>query len=315
MVAKYVDDKLPNDKFIKAGLAAEKQMSHYLERAFGKNEDIIILNDLRLKQGNDVAQIDHLVIHQCGFIIIESKSVSSKISVNTHGEWKRIYNNKEKGMRSPVQQAKIQASFLKYFLNDKGTKVFRENIVSKLFAKTTYDNYKFDVLVAISDSGIIERDNIDLPEVVKADSVPDSIRSIISKRKKGILNPFANDNYTFNIDTIRKIANTLLALHSPVSKKIEDVNIVQEEPIKYNKTKPNSTEYFCSKCKSCNIQIEYGRYGYYFKCIDCNCNTSIKHTCKTLKCKAKTRKSKLQFFKVCETCGIDELFWENKKLP
>ena len=315
MILKYVDNKISNDKFIKAGLSAEKQMNHYLERDFGKNKDIMILNDIRLVDGGNTAQIDHLVIHQCGFIIIESKSVSSKISVNKYGEWKRIFNNRETGMPSPIQQAKRQVSFLRDFLNQKVTNLFREKLIYKFTSKPTFNNYKFDVLVAISDSGIIERDNIDLPEVVKADSVPDKINSILSKRKKGILNPFANDNYTFTIDTVRKIANTLLALHKPVSTQtIERTNSVQEEPIKYNKSKDNMAKYICSKCASKNIQIEYGRYGYYFKCLDCNCNTSIKHTCTTSKCKIKTRKRKNKFFKVCENCDVEVLFWENKTI-
>jgi len=312
MIIKNVDSKESNDKFIKAGLNAEKQMGYYLKKAFEKSEDILILNDLRIEQDNDVAQIDHLVIHPYGFIIIESKSVSSKISVNEYGEWKRIYNNQEKGMPSPIQQAKRQASFLKDFLNQKATNVFRESIVDKFISKPTFNNYKFDVLIAISDSGIIERDNINLPEVLKADTIPDNILNTISKRKIGLLNIFANDNYTFHKKTITKIANSLLSLHKPVAKKIVEVATVQEKPISYNKSQNNSIEYICSKCKSINIQIASGKYGYYFKCLDCDGNTPIKHTCNTPKCKPKTRKSKLQFFKVCETCNIDELFWENK---
>ena len=312
MIIKQIDIKKSDDKFIKAGFQAEKQMGHYLERAFAKSDDILILNDLRLEQDNNIAQIDHLVIHPFGFIIVESKSVSSKVSVNSHGEWKRIYNNNERGMPSPIQQAKRQASFLKDFLNQKATNVFKESLINKLISKPTFDNYKFDILIAISDNGIIERDNIKLPEVIKADTVPDNILSIISKRKIGSVNIFSKDNYSFHNKTLKKIGNTLLALHSPVSKQKKVVNIVQEEPIKYNKAKAKLLEYSCSKCKSTNLEVAYGR-NYYFKCLDCGNNIPIKHTCNTPNCKPKTKKKKLQFFKVCELCGIDELFWENKK--
>ena len=311
MIIKNVDSKESNDKFIKAGLNAEKQMGYYLKKAFEKSEDILILNDLRIEHNNDIAQIDHLVIHPYGFIIIESKSVSSKISVNEHGEWKRIYNNQEKGISSPIQQAKRQASFLKDFLNEKATRVFRESIVDKLISKPTFNNYKFDILIAISDSGIIERDNINLPEILKADTIPDNILNTISKRKIGLLNIFANDNYAFHKKTIIKIANLLLTLHKPVAKKTAKVDTVQEKPITYNNSQKSSVEHICPKCKSKNLEVAYGR-NYYFKCLDCENNIPIKHTCNTPNCKPKTRKSKLQFFKVCEACSIDELFWENK---
>jgi hypothetical protein len=311
MIIKNVDNKESNDKFIKAGLNAEKQMGHYLERAFAKSEDILILNDLRIQQDDNVAQIDHLVIHPYGFIIIESKSVSSKISVNKYGEWKRIYNKQEKGMPSPIQQAKRQASFLKDFLNEKATNVFRENIVNKLISKPTFNNYKFDILIAISDSGIIERDNISLPEVLKADTIPDNILNTISKRKLGALNIFSNDNYGFHKNTIKKIANVLLTLHKPVAKKIAEANTIQEKPIIYNNSQKSSIEHICPKCNNKNLEVAYGR-NYYFKCLDCEQNIPIKHTCNTPDCKPRTKKRKLQFFKVCEACNIDELFWENK---
>jgi hypothetical protein len=160
VICKEVDIKEANDKFTKAGLAAEKQMAFYLKRAFADKEDMFILNDIRLESNGEIAQIDHLIIHSYGFIILESKSVSSKVCVNKHGEWKRIYNNQEKGMPSPIQQAKRQAMFLKYFLNKNATNVFRESILNKLVSNPTFENFKFDILIAISDNGIIERETL-----------------------------------------------------------------------------------------------------------------------------------------------------------
>ena len=321
VIMKSVDPKVSSDKFTKAGLAAEKQMAFYLKRAFTDKEDIFILNDIRLERNGEVAQIDHLIIHSYGFIIIESKSVSSKVSVNKHAEWKRIYNNKESGMRSPIQQAKIQASFLTAYLNAKGNTLFKKSIVDKVIANPKYEYYKFDVLVAISDTGIIERDSIDLPEVLKADAVPDQILELIAIAKKDMLkalvNPFAiSEGYRFRSDTIKKIANFLIAMHKPAKNQNNEATIVQEESITYGKktevlkdTKKIICQ--CTKCKSQNLEVKFG-HNYYFKCLDCDNNIPIKHTCNTPSCKPKTKKRKLQFFKTCETCGIEELFYENK---
>jgi len=315
MIIKHVDNKESNDKFIKAGLKAEKQMGHYLERAFAKAEDIFVLNDIRLKNNNETAQIDHLIIHTYGFIIIESKSVSTKVSVNKYGEWKRLYNNKETGMPSPIQQAKRQASFLEDFLQEKAMNVFRDSIINKTVGKPKFSNFKFDILVAISDTGIIERDNIELDEVLKADAIADKVLKIISNREKDLLksliNPFTTTSNGLHVETERKIANLLLSLHHPVSKKIVEVATVQEKPITYNNAKKSSIEHICPKCNSKTLQVVFGR-NYYFKCLDCGQNIPIKHTCNTPDCKPRTKKRKLQFFKICEKCGIDELFWENK---
>jgi len=321
MIYKDVDPKESNDKFIKAGLAAEKQMAFYLKRAFADKEDIFVLNDIRLERNGEVAQIDHLIIHAYGFIIVESKSVSSKVSVNKHAEWKRIYNNKESGMRSPIQQAKLQASFLTAYLEAKGNTLFKKSIVDKVIANPKYEYYKFDVLVAISDTGIIERDNIDLAEVLKADAVPDQILELIATGKKDMLkalvNPFAlSEGYRFRSDTVKKIANFLIAMHKSAINQNKEATAIQEKPITYGKkievqSDVNKIVYKCSKCKSQNLAVNYGR-NYYFKCLDCNNNIPIKHTCNTENCKPKTKKRKLQFFKICETCGIDELFYENK---
>jgi hypothetical protein len=322
MTVKQIDKKNTTHKFAKAGFNTEKQMAFYLKRAFEDKKDIFVLNDIRLVNNNDVAQIDHLVIHPYGFIIIESKSISSRISVNKYGEWKRIYKGKESGMPSPVQQAKRQMDFLITFLEENSVNIFKENIATKIIGKPKYKIFKQDVLVAISDSGIIERDNVEIPEALKADLITDKIFNTLSKYKKDslieIVNPFASITYQFSSETIEKIANLLFSSHCSLSKKDTTTSLIAKKSNEKNKEKIKPVnkvpivKNICLKCKSINIEIRSGKYGYYFKCLDCDGNTPIKHTCNTPNCKPKTRKRKLQFFKVCESCNIDELFWENK---
>ena len=83
-----------------------------LKRYFGDSRDLFIINDLHLDDLGDKAQIDHLIIHKFGFLIIESKSVSTTVSINDYGEWTRHYNGQQ-GMQSPISQAKLQASALR----------------------------------------------------------------------------------------------------------------------------------------------------------------------------------------------------------
>lgn len=83
----------------------------------------------------------------------------------------------------------------------------------------------------------------------------------------------------------------------------------EEKPIKNESKTP-----LCSKCQSNNIEIRYGRYGYYFKCLKCGGNTAIKLSCTNSDCKPKLRKSKLNFYQVCDICGMNELFFTNKEI-
>ena len=108
-------------------------------------------------------------------LLLKSKSVTTKLSVNDRGEWSRLYNKKYTGMASPIKQAERQADFLKKYLGARSNILL---IKSKLF-QTSMSDFKYDMLVAISDSGIINRD-IELTEVHKADQIVDEINKSIS---------------------------------------------------------------------------------------------------------------------------------------
>lgn len=49
---------------VRSGQKGERDAAHYLKREFGTSQSIGMLHDLRLEQDGEVAQIDHLVIHQ-----------------------------------------------------------------------------------------------------------------------------------------------------------------------------------------------------------------------------------------------------------
>lgn len=326
MIRKEIDKKQNLKTFQKYGYEAEKQMAFYLKRAFQNNNDIHVINDLRLEMNDDVAQIDHLIIHRFGFLILESKSVTAKISINEYGEWTRHYSKNTKGMPSPINQARRQADFLKSFLMAKS-----EHLLKKiLFFQASITDFKFDVLVAISDSGIINRaKNTEIPDVYKADQIPDAINGLLANyagTNKNILT--RKVNYQFADSSMENITTYLLQSHTP--KTVPAKLGIAEGNNQKDSTKPavssrktkdsakqstvEQEEAICSKCSSKNIEITYGRYGYYFKCNDCLGNTSIKLTCKDESCKPRIKKKKLTFYKACDECNTSEVYFENKSL-
>jgi len=319
MIYKEIDEKKQTNKLIKAGNNSEKQMAFYLKRAFKNDDKIIIINDLRIVVNNEVAQIDHLVVHPFGFIIIESKSVTSKVSINKYDEWCRVYNGQKKGMPSPIKQVERQIEILKELLDSHAHDIFRENFLNKLL-KPKFSTYKFDILIAISDNGMIERESESQSNnIVKAEQITDKIKNLIKNYRKENMNPLRIiPHQESRVTLIERTAKFLVEKHQSlnIKEKNSEKKKIPIEPInkkKVTQTKGESTQ-TCSKCQSSNIEIRYGKYGYYFKCLSCNGNTAIKLKCKDSKCKPRLKKRKLQFYQVCDICESEKLFFTNKWL-
>ena len=316
MILKQIDNKSAPTHLEKAGDEAEKQMAHYLKRAYQKSKDIHIINDLRLVLGDDTAQIDHLIVHRFGFIIIESKSVSTEVSYNELGEWRRTFKNKESGMASPIKQAERQAELLHDFLQDRSDELFKK----VLLIKSSFSDFKFDVLVAVSDSGIINRaENIVFAEVHKADQITDVINKITkgyAATNNNLLSLKMNNHFANS--SMKKIVSCLVNSHQPKTLGVKESKgeyktntIKPKENIEAAIQKTVENDKVCGKCKSDNIEIKHGRYGYYFTCRNCNGSTSINVKCKDSSCNVRLRKQKLNFYKECEKCNSSELYFVN----
>jgi hypothetical protein len=116
VIAKATDTNRPSDARNQAGLDAERKMAFYLRRTFEHDRDVWVFNDLRLVKNRDAAQIDHLVLHRSGMVLIESKSATGEIAVTRRGEWSRRTAGWEQGMESPVVHPRLQAKFLRLML-------------------------------------------------------------------------------------------------------------------------------------------------------------------------------------------------------
>ncbi len=88
MIIKENNNRVPSKRLEKAGHAAERKVAYYLKMAFGNDPNLLILHDLRLEHEDGItAQMDHLVIHCNGIIVIESKSVAGKLRAQDDGQW------------------------------------------------------------------------------------------------------------------------------------------------------------------------------------------------------------------------------------
>jgi hypothetical protein len=316
-----------NDVLSRAGADAERQMAFYLRRAFVDDPHVHVFHDLRIQDATgDTAQMDHLVLHPHGIIIIESKSFYAGVSVNECGEWVRFWNNRPQGMPSPIEQVRRQIILLRRVLQ--ANKV---TLRKKMFGimQCGFRNCPFDILVAISDNANIKR-KIVLKEVVKADQVPSRIEDIVTRHKKAAAffssKEERKDNagmYVFAHEEIAAITSFLLTQHTPLrSDTCEKVGLpsrVREQQAHYTATPhllpdsepaPDADLGICDKCGE-QCLIKWGRYGYYWKCIHCDSNMAIKEFCSSCRQKIKLRKDGNRFFKYCDTCKTPaELYCE-----
>lgn len=294
MIVKEFTEKEYKSPKRRAGQAAEKQMAFYLKREFQDAENIFILNDVRVSTDDDNAQIDHLIVYPAGVVIVESKSVGGEMTVNTHGEWIRVIGSKKSGMPSPITQARTQARVLKKYLSKL---VFFNGCILP-------DSFHYDVFVAVSDNGIINREyKGDLDELCKADQIARKVRELAASRlhqvnKRGI-----------DLQLGKEVA---LSLNKKNAKKVKVAE--QDHKPKYKLSNQAKPTLECSKCKSTNVFVAYGR-NYYLKCLSCDGNTPLQKSLKCIKpnCQAKLRKSKNEFFKECSACETSVLFFKNPK--
>ncbi len=330
MILKGLDPSIAENKFEKAGRVAEEKLAFYLRRAFIEDKDILVFNNLRFENNHDAAQIDHLILHKYGMIIIESKSVTSKVEINEREEWIRWFDNNPTGMPSPIQQAKRQGEFLRSYLRE-----YDEVLMGKILGRQSgFRLMPLEILVAISDSGIIHRPNsVSLDEVCKADQVTDRVRAIFkrwSKANKFLTFDLKKGGYEFYKDELNNIRKFLLSNHKPILAKVYSQNSIS--PLRANalsdtgmntessKAKKDSLEAIqknpkilkrlCGHCSS-NLFIDKV-HSYYFKCLKCERNIPIKSViCIACHKNKQIHKRGENFYFDCVKCQTSKLFYIN----
>lgn len=330
-------DKLQQDlRFLKAGLKAEKDAAYLIDFDYEKSTNWAVIHDLRLEVGGRVAQIDHLLINRfLEVYVLETKSFHSTLRITDEGEFLRRVDaeNKFKGMPSPLEQNERHIAVLK--------DAFREiELPTRLGVKLFPTFYS---LILVSAEAVVERPRkFDTSRVIKSDS----LKRIIDKQmdEEGLLATIGSMARLVDKGTLYAIGRRLANMHKPLiptpeanemtmvvaqtsstpsraksASTIGSGPLVSPASVKVSGplVQPAATQAELSmapKCKQCAKSagsIQYGQYGYYFKCGDCGGNTSMKWECGTPGHKPRVRKDGPKFYRECEGCKISVLFHEN----
>jgi hypothetical protein len=319
-----------------AGIKQEQDVAFFLRRAYKDNQQIFIFNDLRFEHNDEVAQIDHLILYPYGFVLIESKSITGEIKVNTSQEWMRSYKHQWSGMRSPIKQVELQEKLLRELLYEN-----REELLPKFLFGALQQGFGhrcWDQLCAISSNAIVHRD--DMPKeisnkLVKSEFVVDKLTKLMKIPTNKIITALkAGDSRpAFSPESMDKIANLLMQQHKPVcaqqvkpvepvvtaieTKQItedqqntDSIDTNQNVPILIPSSISTEIQPIVQKlaCKKCNatdtLQAAWGKFGYYVKCSVCETNTAMKRPCPSCSSKnTKVGKKKSHYHLECQDCN------------
>jgi len=296
---------------LKNGYQSEKENAYYLDFHLGDSKNHILLHDIRLSHKGRTAQIDHLLINRAGITLLESKSFTGELFIKEDGSLLVNYKTNTQTFPNPIEQNERHRLVLAALINDYFDLPINAeiaggiNISTKVLInpKTTLKNNKLP-------DGYERADRFATARLEEID-------------KMGVLTLLKTAATMLKIKKAKELATFILKHHKPtefdytkkykISHSKTSNTYVQDKEVQYGKTKStHSSLYKCSKCDSSALEIAYGKYGYYFKCLDCSGNTAIKLSCKHPSCKPKLSKRKLQFFKICSTCQSEEFFFANK---
>ncbi len=233
---------------MRAGDEAEQENAYYLDFAFEKSKNVILLHDIRLEYKGRVAQFDHILISRFGIELLETKSLKGSMTINLDGSITQVVANTTNTYPNPLEQSKRHAVVLKEFLDD-------SNLVSK----------RIEILGGIE---IASRVLIHPKTTISNSELPDGFEradSFVSKRDKeidkiGIFNAVKLLSKLYDIDKAKEIAQVIIDAHMPVefdyTKKFRIKKEEVFEKISDPKVQTENTERLCPRCSEGRLVVK-----------------------------------------------------------
>lgn len=199
----WIDKELRN---LKTGIATEKQAAFELDFHFANSKRHIILHDLRLEIDGRVAQIDHLIMNRLFEVyVLETKTFSSGLTINSAGEFSTVYDGKPVGIPSPIEQNARHVAVLRDAFKSIG-------LPTRLGIPLMPS---FVPVVLVSQKALITRPeakNLDFTSVIKLDQ----FRSWYEKKLDAVgAKDFIDILKVSSLNTIKGLAEKLVELHNP----------------------------------------------------------------------------------------------------
>jgi hypothetical protein len=310
----YIEREL---KCLVSGERNEQNSAYYLDFRYKDSQNWAMIHDLRIEHRDRVAQIDHLLINRfLDIYILESKNYYYGVKITEEGEFLVWDGKGYQAIESPFEQNQRHIQALQQSIDDR-------NLAPRRLGFAIPINYRNIVLVSPT-SKVLKPSTatFDLSSVIKADAFV----SVVEKNMNG--KSIVEAPKIIGGDTLREFGEKLVRLHRPNSinyvakfglqnvEATQDVSPVPivatpEAPVYSPVSHDNAGKLTCRKCNSTKLAIMYGKFGYYFKCGDCDGNTPIKITCGNDGHNERIRKDGKKFFRECSDCGSSSLYFVN----
>ena len=298
---------------IRAGIKAEQEAAYLINFDLGKSQNTLVIHDLRLEIGGRVAQIDHLLINRTlNIFVLETKHFHAGLKVTEEGEFMswNAFKKCYEGMASPFAQNERHIAVL----NDA---LARIDMPSKVGLRLSPVCHSY---VLVSSKARIDRPKkFDASRIIKSDMLATTLEKFFDKA--GVLEVVGSLARCLSAETLEKVGQTLLRMHRPVSFDYaakfgiqlgeQSVPSTTVAPPIVVKMPDPAAQHTCRECMSTSLSIHYGKFGYYFKCCDCDSNTPIKISCGKNGHKERLRKDGRTFYRECSDCGSSNLFFTN----
>ncbi|MDK9718522.1 MAG: NERD domain-containing protein [Trichlorobacter sp.] len=305
-------------KCLVSGERNEQNSAYYLDFSYKDSQNWAVIHDLRIEHRDRVAQIDHLLINRfLDVYVLESKNYYYGVKITEEGEFLVWDGKTYQAIESPFEQNQRHILALQQSIADR-------NLAPKRLGFAIPINFRNIILVAPT-SKLLKSSSatFDLSSVIKADAFVSMVDKIMEKKS------IIEAPKIIGTDTLREFGEKLVRLHRPGSinyaakfglTELAEVPVISAPPIIATPEAPvyapaparAENKPTCKSCRSENLAIIYGKFGYYFKCGACDGNTPLKISCGKDGHNERIRKDGQKFFRECADCGSSSLYFVNQ---
>ena len=303
-------------RLLLSGIKAEKEAAYLIDFDYKDSRRTMVLHDLRLEINGRVAQIDHLLIHWTfNVFVLETKNFHSGFKITDNGEFMRWNSFKKtyEGMASPLAQNERHIAVLKDAFN-------KIDLPSRLGLRISPVFHSFILVAPHARIDRPDQEHFDTSQIVKADTLLKTIDN--NFEKKSFLDGVKDLSKVVSSEQIKEVARNIKRLHKPASFNytskfgLSDIDLSKKQssdvtPSSQDSSPSSFPKQRCRKCNSENLSIQYGKYGYYFKCASCDGNMPIKLSCGKSGHKERIRKEGSKFYRECQDCKTSSLLFIN----
>lgn len=239
-------------KVLRSGHKGEQDSAYFIDFYYKDSANWLIIHDLRLEYGGNVAQIDHLLINRfLDFYVLETKHYAYGIKVTERGEFLVLFQKRYIAIESPIEQNQRHIKVL-------GDLLKGENLLPKRLGFSLQANFLPYILVSPKSRVIRPKSkDFNTDTLIKSDEFYQRTQDDIDKQD--FISSVGSVVKIVSQDSLREIGERLVSYHKPISidyyakfgiSKLQDTQ-VSNNTVAVSKVLPKQVQskYFCFKCK------------------------------------------------------------------